>query len=195
MLDKIVELYTNYPGPVLVALLVIIAAGGTAGGIHINNLRETIEDQRLAYEHDLSIERSRSKLAIEQATKAKDVCSDALDMLGAKVRTYDASRTRMEEALASMEAAIVPGCKAPSVVNAIDRLQREIGAVAADAEAVARLSAVLASSDAQSQATSSMKITRPSGYSTVLWSAGCVLFGIFIAVLYGRVRRTPHKPK
>lgn len=188
MLDKIVDLYTHHPGPVLIALLAIIAIGGMAGGYHLATLRETIEDQRLAYEHELTIEKSRSKLEIQSTSEAHKACSDSLRMLGAKVRTYDESRTRMEDALAAMESAIVPSCKAPSVLSAIERMHQEISAVAANAEAVERLTRVTELT-ASSEKVPRIEIHRQSGYSTLLWTTGCVLLGIFIAALYGKVRR------
>lgn len=193
MLDKIVDLYTDHPGAVLIALLAIIVIGGTAGGYHLATLRETIEDQRLAYEQQLTIEKSRSKLEIERANEAHKACSDSMGMLGAKVRTYDDSRTRMEDALAAMESAIVPSCKAPSVLSAIERMHQEISAVAANAEAVERLTRVTELT-ASSEKEPRIEIHRPTGYSTLLLTASCVLLGIFIAVLYGKVRRRAGKP-
>ena len=193
MLDKIVDLYTKHPEVVLIALLAIIVAGGAAGGIHLANLRETIEDQRLAFEHEITIEKSRSKLAIESATEAHKVCSDAMGLLAAKARNYDDSRARMEDALAAMESAIVPSCKAPSVLSAIERMHQEISAVAASAEAVERLARVTTTA-ASSEKVPRLEIRRPTGYSTLLWTTGAVLLGIFIAVLYGKVRRRMGKP-
>jgi hypothetical protein len=193
MIDAILKFAKTNPMTVILGLVIILAAGGIAGGLYINTLNERIEAQRVDHERELAIEQERSKLAIDSATHARSVCETALGMLGSKARSYDGSRTQLEQALADLDNAIVPSCKPPTVAGAIERLQRQVAALADDAESVQRVQRLLEPELVSERTSSIATEVRASAYRMWRWIASGILLGIAVTLLYVRVRGRPGK--
>jgi hypothetical protein len=190
MIDAILKFAKTNPTTVIIGLLVILGAGGIAGTLQISTLKDRIEAQQEAHERELSLERDRSKLALDSVTRARAACETALGMLGSKVKSYDGSRSQLEQALADLDDAIVPSCKPPTVAGAIERLQREVTALADDAQSVERVQQLLEPALAGSKVSESATIqVRAPAYGAWLWIASGILLGIVLASLYARVGR------